>query len=69
MRRVIVMLRWLVGMIVHVAHHKEMCERAKQCQSNIDYSIDRDIKQKYRRQPDDGKQTAKQHDPEMTLIH
>jgi len=25
----IVMLLWLVDMIVHITHHKEMCERAQ----------------------------------------
>jgi len=63
------MLRWWVGMIVHVAHHKEMRERTEQRQPDIDYSIDRNLEQQHCRQPDDGEQTAEQHDPEMTLIH
>jgi len=33
------------GMIVHVAHHEEMDQGAKQRQPNIAYSIDGDLEQ------------------------
>jgi hypothetical protein len=35
----IVMLLWLVGMIVHITHHKEMCERAQEKQPKIDNRV------------------------------
>jgi len=59
----------LIIVIVHIAHHEEMRKRAKQRQSNINNSVDRDFQEKYCRQAKDGKQTAKQHDPDVTFIH
>jgi len=65
----IVMLIRLSVMIVHIAHHEKMRQRAKQRQPHIRYSIDGDIQEKDGCQARNGKQATKQHDPDMTFIH
>lgn len=56
-------------MPVHIAHHKQVSDWAKQNQSEIKHSIRRDTEQVDGRQPDERKQTTKQHKPEVTLVH
>jgi len=65
----IVMLVRLAVVIVHVAHHEKMSQRAKQCQPHIDDCIDGDFQEQDSCQTQNGKQAAKQHDPDMTFIH
>jgi hypothetical protein len=65
----IVMLVWLAGMIVHVSHQEEMRQRAKQYQPHNNHSTEGNLQEKDGCQPQNGKQTAKQHDPDMTFIH
>ena len=65
----IVMLIRLAVVIVHVAHHEKMSQRAKQCQPHIDDCIDGDFQEQDSCQTQNGKQAAKQHDPDMTFIH
>lgn len=65
----IVMLIRLAVVIVHVAHHEKMRQRAKQSQPNIHNRADWYLQEQYRRQPDEREQTAKQHDPNMSFVH
>jgi hypothetical protein len=60
---------FVLVVIVHPAHHEKMCQRTQQKQSNIEDRIYRYFEQKDCRQPDDGKQAAKQQDPEIALVH
>lgn len=53
----------------HLTHHKKVRNGAKQDQSEIQDVIRGDIEQKDCRQPDDRKQTAKQHEPDVTFVH
>ena len=63
------MLIWLAVVIMHIAHHEEMRQRAKQCQTHIDDCIDGDFQEQDGCQAQNGKQAAKQHDPDVTFIH
>lgn len=55
--------------VMHITHHQEMCKRAEQNQPDIHNRADRYLQKQDRREPKDGKQTAKQHDPDVTFIH
>jgi len=65
----ILMLVRLAVVIVHVAHHEKMRQRAKQRQPHIDDCIDGDFQEQDGCQTQNGKQATQQHDPDMTLIH
>jgi hypothetical protein len=45
-----------------------VCERAQQDQAEVDDGVHRDVEEEDGRQPDDWKQTAKKHDPEMAFL-
>ncbi len=58
------------GRIVpRLTHHEKMPNGAKQDQGEIQDGICWDIEQKDCNQPDDWKQTAKQHNPDVTCFH
>jgi predicted metal-dependent hydrolase len=60
----------LIAMTVpHSTHQEKVREWAQQKQAIIDGRIHRYFEEVDCRQPNDGKQTAKQHDPEMAFIH
>jgi hypothetical protein len=55
--------------VPHLTHHEEVCKWAKQNQTEIQDSVRWYFEQEDCRQSDDGEQTAKQHDPDVTFIH
>jgi hypothetical protein len=59
----------LIAMIVHVAYHKGVSQRAQQKQPKIEDGISRYVEYEDCRQPKNGQQTAKQHYPDVTFIH